>query len=227
MAKASKNNIVRDCWNIIGIWASVRTCDLLDEYVHCRNCPVFQHAGRSVFELSPPAGYMTQWNKELATEQKEAKQGDSGIVVFRVSGEWYAFSAKVVEEIASYRHIHRIPRNENPYLLGIVNIGGEINISYSLASILNVNNAKTAEATKTENEVKRLVVVKVKERNYVFPVDEVKGLARYYRHSLINMPATIESHKSNLLLGLTENDGLQIAVINETELCLGIERMSA
>lgn len=227
MAKASKKTIVRDCWNIIGIWAGVRTCDLLDEYVHCRNCPIFQDAGRGVFELSPPAGYMTQWNKELAVEQKEAQQGDSGIVVFRVGSEWYAFSAKVVEEIASYRLIHRIPRNENPYLLGIVNIGGEINISYSLASILNANNTEMAEETRTENEVKRLVVVKVKERNYVFPVDEVKGLARYYRDSLVKVPATIESHKSNLLLGLTESDGLQIAVINEAELCFGIERMMA
>ena len=227
MARRIKKVINRDCWNSIGIWAKNRACDLLDEYIHCRNCPVFKDAGRGVLESSPPPGYMAQWKNELATEQKEVQHGDIGIVVFRVGNEWYALPARIVEEIACQRPIHRIPRNENPYLLGVVNIGGEINISYSIVNILNVNNVDNSGDMKIQNDDIRLVVVKVNSQNYVFPVDEVRGLTRYFKKMLITPPATIGNNEPMLLHGVIEYEGLQIAIIDENELSRCIEKMTA
>jgi chemotaxis-related protein WspD len=170
---------------------------------------------------------MAQWKVDLSKEQEEKLQGDIAVIVFRVGNEWYALPTTVIKEIASNRFIHRIPRNDNPNLLGIVNIGGEINIGYSIANILNIKAIDDYAESIKQYGLSRLLVVEIASNLYVFPVDEVKGIARYYQGELIKVPSTLEEELAGLLVGLRQDGEHQVAIIDEIELRNRIERMTA
>ena len=128
-----------DCWNTIGVWSSVQEkCERLAQVVHCRNCDVFSQAGREVLERKPPGGYVTQWRNEIAHQQEEKDATLTGVMTFRIGDEWFAVTARSLQEIAELRTIHRVPHNDNPHVAGIVNIGGEVDICYSLGNLLGV-----------------------------------------------------------------------------------------
>ena len=71
----------------------------------------------------------------------------------------------------------------------------------------------------------RYLVVKIKEHDYVFPVDEVGGVYRYASSEMKHIPATIESRKADLILGVVSIDGNDVACINSDELGQAMEGM--
>lgn len=216
MAKTKlKNKEHDDCWNSIGVWGSAENrCDRLSEVIHCRNCDVFSQAGRTVFERQPPVGYVTQWRNEIANQQKENNNETTGIILFRLLDEWFAFPAALLQEIAEQRELHRVPHNDNPHIAGVVNIGGEINVCYSLASLMGVG-----RLVKEENVYQRLMVVKVDGERYIFPVSEISGLTHYGKEEILPPPATLGSEKSSFVNGIYTFQNNQVAVLDIEQVC--------
>jgi len=211
--ETQKSSYVINCWNTIGIWSrEVNKCDKLTKYIHCRNCPVFFEAGRSVFERIAPSGYLSQWQKKISAKEICDDSKNNSVLVFRVGSEWFALPAGILGEIANERTIHRIPRNMNRFISGIVNINGEIKICYSLSELLGLNHID--DDGKKDGKPKRLVVIELNEKNYVFLVDEVKGLYLYGGSELLPVPATLNSDNALLLLGSIKKFNYQVAVFN-------------
>ena len=179
------------CWNTVGVWGSqTPRCEKLGEVVHCRNCPVYWNAGREVFEKRIPAGYIEQWTRIIS--------GD-------------------VEPVSQIKSIHKIPHQANGLVLGVVNVGGEVRLCFSLAFLLGVANDE-AKKINLRGVYKRYLVVQIDDSDYVFPVDEVGGVYRYDPQDLKQVPVTIEAEKAELLLGVLDIEGNKIACIDVDKL---------
>lgn len=215
-----KNRI--SCWNTIGVWGkSTERCERLAQVVHCRNCEVFSQAGREVLERKPPSGYVTQWRNEIAHQQEEANPSFSGVITFRLGNEWFAIQAKSLQEVARLRTIHRIPHNSNPYIAGVVNIGGEIIACYSLGRLLGVDRKDT------ENHgYQRLMVINYQGESYIFPVSEISGMARFSESDIVPAPATLDAERLSLIDSMVLSNKQHIAILNVDQVCRSFGRVA-
>src|SRR5258708_35856169 len=73
------------CWNEIGVYGA-SSCVELQQFVHCRNCPVYSHAGAQLLNRELPAGYRREWTEHFALEKKIGKPGKTSALLFRLSG---------------------------------------------------------------------------------------------------------------------------------------------
>jgi chemotaxis-related protein WspD len=213
--KRSPNKRHNDCWNKIGVWSTVsEKCERLSQVVHCRNCDVFSQAGREVLERKPPGGYVTQWRSEIAHQVEKTDTSLTGVMTFRIGKEWFAISAKSLQEVAELRTIHRVPHNANPYIAGVVNIGGEVDICYSLGSLLGLEKQK-----KRNHTYQRLMVVNYQGNRYIFPVSEVSGMTRFGKADIVSIPSTLSSEKSSLVECMVLLEKSHITVLNVDQIC--------
>lgn len=216
--KKSRNS--NNCWSTIGVWGGAQEkCDRLSEVVHCRNCEVFSMAGRGVFESKPPAGYLSEWQEKISKEKTEREKGDVGVMVFRLGKEWLSLPAENFQEIVEERNIHKIPHNEGLHILGIVNIGGEINTCYSLMNLLKIDE----DVNKKEGGLERLIVIVINGDRFVLPVCEVSGLARYSSNDLLQTPAALGKKMGTYLLGMFKIQKRQVAALNVEQIYRGLE----
>jgi chemotaxis-related protein WspD len=203
------------CWNTIGVWSGVSDrCGRLKEFVHCRNCSVYRDAGREVFDKVAPVGYLSEWRKSLASETILEKHEDKSVLVFMVGEEWFAVPAACLSEIAEARVVHRIPRNRNSDIDGIVNIGGEVRVCYSLESILGVKVSETQNGKKGLGMIARLLVILLDSQYYVFRVDQVSGLCGYNVKDILSVPSTLRHDGGGLLLGVINYNKNKVGVLD-------------
>jgi chemotaxis-related protein WspD len=137
-----------NCWNRIGT-AGDRSCPELENYVHCRNCPVFASAARVFFDRPAPEGYLAEWTQWLASTEQHTRHttGDAlaendrdrvGVLIFRLGDEWLAFRTQTIAEVTMPRPVHRIPHRSNAILIGLVNLRGQLQLCISLHGLLGV-----------------------------------------------------------------------------------------
>lgn len=218
-----RKNKQNDCWNTIGVWSTAKEkCERLKDVIHCRNCNVFSRAGREVLERKPPGGYVTQWQKTIALQEEDNKSTLPGVMTFRLGDEWFAVPAQSLQEIADLRVIRRVPHNDNPQIAGIVNIGGEVIICYSLANLLGVDFHEDAG-----NQYRRLMVITHFSQKYIFPVNEVIGMSRYGEDDIMPIPATLGDDKLQYIETVFSYDKKHITVLNVEKICQSIGRVAA
>ena len=216
-SKSRKND---NCWSTIGVWGSEKDkCDRLDEVIHCRNCDVFSMAGRGVFEARPPAGYLSQWQKEISNRKEEKEKGDVGVMVFRLGKEWLALPVEYLQEIVEEKQVHKIPHNEGIYILGIVNIAGEIDERLRLSDSSVIGESKD----RNDSELRRLIVMIINGDRFVLPVCEISGLARYSSSDLLQTPVTLGKKMGTYLAGMFHVNDRPIAALNVEQVCRGFE----
>jgi len=204
-----------DCWNRIGVWAhSVARCERLKEVVHCRNCEVFVAAGKQIFERELPPGYRQENLAILAGADTVSHQDYISIIVFRLGAEYFSLPANVFEAVTESRPVHRLPHVNSPYVKGVANISGEVCLCHSLMTVLAVDVCCDEAGEKERHVYKRLIVVNLDEGRYVFPVDEVKGMARYRPAQLKSTPATIDDEIRQLILGTFQHEDDRVAVLD-------------
>jgi chemotaxis-related protein WspD len=190
--------MINDCWNQIGVVGD-RSCPELKTYIHCRNCPVYAIAGRSLLEREPPPGYLEEWTHLLSQEkgageiQQVAPIGTISIGIFRLSGEWLALPAHLLKEVTQSNPIHTLPHRSNNILLGLVNIRGEIQMCVSLSELLGLEAVHANGNSKVSGPhiYGRMIVVEKEDNRWVFPVDEIYGIHRIHPNDLTNVPSTL------------------------------------
>ena len=181
---------ISDCWNKIGV-SGDRSCRQLDAVIHCRNCPVYAFAGRTLLEREAPEGYVSEWT-ELLSEEKEVRAGETiSVVIFRLGVEWLALDAQLFKEVTQICAIHRLPHRSNQILTGLVNIRGEIQMCISLSNLLGLETAHISRPSASAVVYRRMVVVEKEGNRWVFPVDEIYCIHRFYPDELQNVPATV------------------------------------
>ncbi len=179
--------VVDDCWNRIGVGGD-RSCPLLEEHIHCRNCPTFALAARSFFDRAAPDGYLAEWADLVGRPVAAESVDDSGLLVFRLGLEWLALALGVVSEVTTLRPVHKVPHRTNRVFSGLVALRGQLQLCVSLHGLLNVDPPQPSGDPPLNP---RLVVIRKDGDTWAFPAEEVAGVQRVARDRLQKVPSTI------------------------------------
>lgn len=218
-------NKLDDCWNRIGVWAKGdRSCAKLKEAVHCANCEVFSSAGRQLLECDPPAGYLEEWAKLYASEQKSGQKDTSSVILFRLGDEWLGLDTIMLDEIISIRSVHGIPHRKSPVLRGLTNVRGELQLCVSMGRLLNINRGEIAGTNVIKGIYERMMVISNKSIKFVFPVSEIRGVYRYAASDVTDAPATAINCAVHFLRGMLEWEGRHVGIIDPESMFSALER---
>ncbi len=183
----SEDNI-RACWNEIGVYGNGK-CGELQQFIHCRNCPVYSSAGTQLLNRQLTSEYRRERTEHFALEKRLAVPGRISAVLFRISNEWLALPTQAFQEVAERRLVHSLPHRRQGIVLGLVNIRGELLICVSLGRLLGLERIAPRETLRKSQE--RLMVVSWEGNRLAFPVDEVHGIHRFQPAELKAPPATV------------------------------------
>ena len=186
----AERSVITDCWNKIGVRGDA-SCAELEQHVHCRNCPTYSAAALALLDRDLPPGHLADWTAHFAQGKKVEEPGTHSAIIFRIACEWFALSTLALDEVAEPRTIHSLPHLRSGIVLGLVNLHGELLICVSLAKMLRLDEAASADAKRGGSSAKRLVVMRHNTGRTAFPVDEVQGIHRYHPRELQSVPATI------------------------------------
>ena len=176
-----------DCWNKIGV-SGDRSCPKLDEFVHCRNCPVFAGAARSFFHRPAPVEYLREWSELLAQSAITGTVDQVGMLVFRLGMEWLAVKIMVTVEVTAVCPIHRVPHRTNAILAGLINLRGQLHPCVSMHGLLGI---ETSDPATNPPIAPRLVLIRKDGDTWAFHADEVAGVQQIPRSNLQSVPSTL------------------------------------
>ena len=123
---------IDDCWNRIGVHGD-RSCPLLEDHIHCRNCAVYSAAATRLLDRYSHA----QENHEQfhgSVLQRDIKT--RSILVFRLGEEWLGLASRCLSEVAPAQTIHSLPHQRSRALLGVANVRGALVACISLVELL-------------------------------------------------------------------------------------------
>jgi chemotaxis-related protein WspD len=201
-----------DCWNRIGV-AGDQSCEKLVEHIHCRNCEVYAGAAQRNLQRPVSEGYREQWATVLRQPQQEGARNDSAALVFRVGREWLALPAAAIDSVAPQVASHRLPHRTGAGLLGVVNVGGKLLPSISLATLLGIDESEAPRA-QGRHTFPRLVVLQWEGQSYALPVGELHGIVRYVAGALTAPAATINKGLLRYLTGVMGVNEMHIGVLD-------------
>lgn len=174
-----------DCWNKTGVEGD-GTCSELQEYVHCRNCPVYSNAGLQFLNRALPPGYRQEWTEYLAEKKKPEAGSRISVVIFRLGSEWLALPTHALQEVTEQRPIHSIPHRRRGVVLGLVNVRGELLVCVSLARLLGLDHGASPEELRSYYG--RLLILMWDGARLAFPADEVHGIHRLHPEDATHPP---------------------------------------
>lgn len=180
-------NDAKPCWNSVGVWGSRSTrCPQLAEMTHCRNCPVFIDAGSNLLNRAFPVGYMEEWTELMTREKTALNANNTSIIIFRIGRECLALRSAIFREIIHPRPIHQIPHRSDAVLLGLTNVYGELQLCFSLKTLIGNN-----DDVETKDSTGKMLVIQSSAECWVFPVDQVLGVFRCNDDDTQNVPVTV------------------------------------
>ena len=160
---------IDDCWNRIGIHGD-KSCPLLVEHIHCRNCAVYSAAAtrlldRYALQQDDRARVQAPVDSDLVTRS---------LLMFRLGEEWLGLTTRSLVEVAPLQPIHSLPHQRSRALLGVANVRGALVACLSLAELLDLEPGGTVASGARSQP--RMLIVAAKGGAVVVPVDEVDGI---------------------------------------------------
>lgn len=160
---------IDDCWNRIGIHGD-KTCPLLAEHIHCRNCAVYSAAATRLLDR-----YALQHDdRGLSFAPVETDIVTRSLLMFRLGEEWLCLTTRSLVEVAPLQPIHSLPHQRSRALLGVVNVRGALVACLSLVELLDLDPGTAVVST--GRIMPRMLIVAAQGGPVVVPVDEVDGI---------------------------------------------------
>lgn len=209
---------IDDCWNRIGIYGD-KSCTLLPEHIHCRNCAVYSAAATRL--LDRYAFEQTQQDHD-APQALERKNATRSLVVFRLGGEWLGFATQCLDEVAPMQLIHSLPHQRSRALLGVANVRGALVPCLSLVDLLALDASVTAVTT--ARVMPRMLILAAHGGPVVVPVDEVDGVHNIEEHVLGAASLSGEHASAKYTQGVLQWKGRSLRWLNEEQLFNAITR---
>ena len=132
---------IDDCWNRIGVHGD-KSCPLLEEHVHCRNCAVYAAAATRLLDRYALA--QDAHVREVVKEQ--VAQGPS-LLLFRLGEEWLALATRCLAEVAPVQPVHSLPHQRSRVLQGVANVRGALVPCLSLSDLLGLELTQAAPSS--------------------------------------------------------------------------------
>ena len=200
------------CWNEKGVRGD-RSCDLLAQHGHCRNCPTLSTVAARLLdrEAVPDPVPGPAATDRQARDAKVAS--DQSALVFRLGSEWFAIATRSLDEVTEWRPVHRIPHARSPALLGLANIRGQLVVCVALDRLLGIDHRPW-----TELRDSRFLVLRTAPGRLAVPVDEVQHTHDYHMSELTAPPANVSRSASSYTSGLLSWRDRSIARLDDARL---------
>jgi chemotaxis-related protein WspD len=222
------HTVIDDCWNRIGVRGD-SSCKRLEEYLHCRNCPVYANAAAALLNRPLPAGAGgtdVDYSSTVSLSARDERLATQSALVFRLGDEWLALPTPVFRQVTVSRPVHRLPHRTHSAVLGMVNIEGTLRVCISLARLLNVEPATASDDTR-HTHYPRMLVIEDPHGPVVFPVDEVEGVRRFATTALEAAPSTVAGRAIAHARALIRTGDRTIGLLDAPTLLKSLERSLA
>jgi len=225
MSENNKDINIESCWHRIGVWGKeMPRCPRLDQVVHCQNCDVFHTASLRVYEKPLPDGYRQEWTEVLADDKTKIMAGTNSVMIFRLGDEWVAIATNLCKEVSDMLKIHRLPHNKSTVLRGVVNSGGEVQLCFSLGSVLGISKADSVFGEGSYGVYARMIVMERDGRSYLFPVSEIGGLHHYREQDLGPLPKIVLASAASYMKGIIKWNGKSVGCLDDELVLAQLER---
>ncbi|MES2900555.1 MAG: chemotaxis protein CheW [Pseudomonadota bacterium] len=205
-----------DCWNRIGVRGDL-SCEKLVQHVHCRNCEVYAGAAQRNLQRPVGEGYGTHWAEHFRQPEAAPAANDSACLVFRIGREWLAIPARTITSVAPTAASHRLPHRSGAALTGIVNVGGTLLPSISLAGLLDISAQDDEDGlarSAGRHTFARLVVMQWEGQDFALPVAELHGIVRYAAASIKPPPSTVNKGLLRFISGVLSEADMHVGVLD-------------
>jgi chemotaxis-related protein WspD len=160
---------IDDCWNRIGIHGD-KSCPLLSEHIHCRNCAVYSTAATRLLDRYA----LQQDDRVQVSNTVESEVKTRSLLMFRLGEEWLGLATRCLVEVAPLQAIHSLPHQRSGALLGVANVRGALVACLSLVELLGLDGiSNVAPGTRV---MPRMLIIAAHGGPVVVPVDEVDGI---------------------------------------------------
>jgi chemotaxis-related protein WspD len=191
------------CWRRIGVVGGDHSCERLAEALHCRNCPVFAAAARSLLQRESAAEPTPEWR-----DPDLRRAGRASTLVFRVGAQWLGLPPDLVVEVAPNPAVRRLAHRTAGRIEGLVNVRGELRLCVSLVELLGLG-------TRGQGDVRaRLVLVHDDDQVLAFRCDEMQGLASYLATEAEPAPDTLPPALRSCIGGMLRLQHRHVALLD-------------
>jgi chemotaxis-related protein WspD len=209
---------IDDCWNRIGIHGD-RSCPLLEDHIHCRNCSVYSAAATRLLDRYS----LVQDHREQAqvTElQRDIKT--RSVLVFRLGDEWLGLATRCLSEVAPLQAIHSLPHQRSRALLGVANVRGALVACISLVELLGLDSNPVAPTS--ARVMPRMLILAAEGGPVVVPVDEVEGIHAMDERLLDSASASGTHANARFTRGVLQWKTRSLRLLDEQELLSAVHR---
>ncbi|MFY1666984.1 chemotaxis protein CheW [Pseudomonas sp. Pseu.R1] len=209
---------IDDCWNRIGIHGD-RSCPLLADHIHCRNCSVYSAAATRLLD-----------RYALAQEHRAVAQSDEldsdvktrSLVVFRLGEEWLGLPTRCLVEVSPVQSIHSLPHQRSRALLGVANVRGALVACLSFVELLGLD--VSFAPVSTGRVMPRMLIVAVEGGPVVVPVDEVDGIHAIEARLLDAASVPAQNTNARFTKGVVQWKNRSLRLLDEEHLLSAVNR---
>ncbi|WP_426112129.1 chemotaxis protein CheW [Pseudomonas sp. DSP3-2-2] len=209
---------IDDCWNRIGIHGD-RSCPLLVEHIHCRNCPVYSAAATRLLDRYA----LTRDDHDYSlTSAMHIDIKTRSTLVFRLGEEWLALPTRCLVEVSPLQAIHSLPHQRSRALLGVANVRGALVACLSLVELLGLDPAPAL--AHSLRIMPRMLIIAAQGGSVVVPVDEVDGIHAMDETLLDSASASGAHANARFTRGVLQWKNYSLRLLDEEQLISAINR---
>ncbi|WP_017904995.1 chemotaxis protein CheW [Pseudomonas asplenii] len=208
---------IDDCWNRIGIHGD-KSCPLLAEHIHCRNCAVYSAAATRLLDRYA----LRQESREQVAQQEGEAVATRSLLMFRLGEEWLGLATRCLVEIAPLCSIHSLPHQRSRALLGVANVRGALVACLSLVELLGLD--ATVTAAPAGRVMPRMLIIAAPGGPVVVPVDEVDGIHAIDQRLLDGASAAGPQASAKYTRGVLPFRGRSLRWLDEEQLLSAVAR---
>jgi len=209
---------IDDCWNRIGIHGD-RSCPLLADHIHCRNCSIYSAAATRLLD-----------RYSLAQEHRVHAQGSDtqaeiktrSMLVFRLGEEWLGLPTRCLVEVATLQTVHSLPHQRSRALLGVANVRGALVACLSLVELLGLDS--TQVASPSARIMPRMLIIAAQDGPVVVPVDEVDGIHAMDERELDSASGSGHDANTRFTRGVMQWKSRSLRLLDEDQLLSAVNR---
>ncbi|WP_085724458.1 chemotaxis protein CheW [Pseudomonas sp. R37(2017)] len=208
---------IDDCWNRIGIHGD-KSCPLLAEHIHCRNCAVYSAAATRLLDRYG----LQQEDRGAVSVAAENEVNTRSLLMFRLGEEWLALATRSLVEVAPLQAIHSLPHQRSRALLGVANVRGALVACLSLVELLGLDG--TVNAVSGARVMPRMLIIAAHGGPVVVPVDEVDGIHAIDEHILDAASRSGTQASARYTRGVLQFKGRSLRWLDEEQLLSAVTR---
>ena len=209
---------IDDCWNRIGIYGD-KSCPVLPEHIHCRNCSVYSAAATRLLDRY---SFEQEHVEQYATRVDERKVATRSLMIFRLGDEWLGLATRCLDEVAPMQPIHSLPHQRSRALQGVANVRGALVPCLSLIELLGLD--PTLAGTPSLRVMPRMLIMAAHGGPVVLPVDEVDGIHNIEERVLNAASASGEHASAKYTRGVLQWKTRSLRWLDEEQLLGAISR---